>query len=334
MSYDKEHAHHRAVSDVQQNGAGQMGWLWFGILAALLSALVLVPAGAFTKGEPTGSDPDVTSKRYTMSMGGYDREYLVYAPSACNEAKACPLIVALHPGASTASNMEKITRFDQLADANGFIVAYPNGIGRGWNAGTCCGEPMKKNVDDIAFIRAVVGEIQSRYKIDASRMYVTGFSNGGFMTHYIACKAPDLFAAYASVEGTLMTDPGACRGTKPTPFLVIHGRSDPRVFYNGGTFDGTFRMSVADQVAMLAGRNHCSNEETVTRSNSPVVCKTRSGCGDNEVSYCALEGVGHQWAGGPTYLTFMLGKNTDRFRASDEIWSFFHRHQRAAAARD
>src|SRR3546814_3263586 len=87
------------------------------------------------------------------------------------------------------------------SDLHDFIVVYPDGVGRAWNAGSCCAKPMKEKIDDVGFVRAVIADVKHRYKIDATRIYGTGFSNGAMLLHRIACDAPDTFAAIAPVSG-------------------------------------------------------------------------------------------------------------------------------------
>lgn len=267
------------------------------------------------------------SEQISIVSGGQERSYLLYVPSSYNGSQAVPLVVALHPGFSTDTAMEKLTSFDEYADKNGFIVAYPNGIKLAWNAGTCCATPMREHVNDVQFVADVVHDIASKYYIDMSRTLVTGFSNGAFLTHYIACLQPGLFTHYAAVEGTLMASPSQCQTGKPTPFLIIHGTADPRVPYNGGTFEDTYRMSVADQVSMLASRNQCrSTQQNVFYNKSPAVCKTVDGCA-GKVSYCTLSGVGHQWAGKRAAMTWLLGPGTTEFSDSQAIMDFFLREK-------
>lgn len=286
-----------------------------------LAGIAMLPCE--TSARPFGGS--AKSEKISIVSGGQERSYLLYVPSSYDPSQAAPLVVALHPGFSTDAAMEKLTRFDEYAEKNGFIVAYPNGIKLAWNAGTCCATPMREHVNDVQFVADVLHDIVSNYRIDISRRLVTGFSNGAFLTHYIACLQPDLFTHYATVEGTLMTSPSQCQTGRPTSFLIIHGTADPRVPYSGGTFEGTYRMSVADQVSMLASRNQCrSTQQSVFHDKFPAMCKTVEGCA-GEVSYCALSGVGHQWAGERAAMTWLLGPGTTEFSDSQAIIDFFLR---------
>jgi len=301
-------------------------WLRWGVVLSVLMLFGVDSADARLFGRNKSSDEDVPSKTYTIKVDGIERNYRVYVPESY-AGKPVPLLVALHPALSDGVGMEKLTHFDQLADAQNFIVAYPDGIDKRWNAGKCCGKPMEENINDVGFIDAMVATIRKEYNIDTSRKYIAGFSNGAFMTHHIACVEPDDFAAYAVTGGAITT--ANCPDAKPTPIFVIHGTKDPRSPWNGGTTEGVYRPPVMDLVHRLARRNHCSNDEKVTYSGGPATCKTFTGCGSNEVTYCALDGIGHQWAGSnKAIMPLFLGQNTDRFSATNQMWEFFERHQR------
>jgi polyhydroxybutyrate depolymerase len=271
----------------------------------------------------------VPSKSYALEVGGRVRTYRLYVPHAY-AGKPVPLLVVLHPALGDGAGMERLTHFDELAEARNFIVAYPDGVNRRWNAGRCCGRPMAMQVDDVGFIEAVVAAAGRQYHVDPMRKYLAGFSNGAFLAHHVACLKPDAFTAYAVTGGAITT--ANCPDAKPTPMLVIHGTVDPRSPWNGGTAEGVYRPPVIELMHRLARRNHCENEENVTYRIAPATCRTFAGCGSNEVTYCALEGVGHQWAGsGQAVLPVLLGPNTDRFDTSRAMWDFFERHPRKGA---
>lgn len=288
--------------------------------ATLLGLLVTIAACA-TSGVAAGA-----SDEHELNFGGYERHYVVHEPAGVN-GRAVPLVIALHGGVGTGKIMEGQTGLDAVADQHGFIVAYPDGIGRAWNAGSCCAKPMKEKVDDVGFIRAVIADVKSRYKIDATRIYGTGFSNGAMLLHRIVCDAPDTFTAIAAVSGGPMVS--NCNERKPVPALLIQGRDDPRIPWAGGEFQGSYRPSIKDIVSRLGKRNECSADEQETSNSDGVLCQTLRGCrSGDEVSWCGVAGAGHQWPGGKTYMKFLLGANNERFNASQKIWSFFTKYQK------
>ena len=182
--------------------------------------------GGHALGTP-GSIP-VGQSTQTIDVGGVSRTFHLYRPPGLSDG--APLVVMLHGGFGTGTQAERSYHWDSEADAGHFLVAYPDGLMRAWNAGSCCGEPQRTNADDVGFITAMVGAIGQEIPIDRARVYATGMSNGAMMALRLGCQT-DTFAAIAPVAGTLETD---CSGARPTSVLQIHGTADDRVPYNGG----------------------------------------------------------------------------------------------------
>src|SRR5205085_12472741 len=138
----------------------------------------------------------LTAGNHTFALG--ERSYVVHVPVAQG---ALPVVINLHGGGSNAESQQRYSGMDAVADREHFIVVYPNGTGRGrflvWNAGTCCGRAPMQHIDDVGFIRAVIGDLANRTPIDRHRIYATGLSNGSMMTYRLAAEAPDLVAAIA-----------------------------------------------------------------------------------------------------------------------------------------
>ena len=166
------------------------------------------------------------------------RTYLTYRPATAG--KDAPLVVVLHGAAGSGRQAQESYGWDAAADKGGFVVVYPDGVNRTWNAGPgCCGVAARDNVDDVAFITRLVDEIPS---IDKKRVYATGISNGAMLAYRLACEK-DIFAAIGPVAGTMISD---CPAPKPLSIIHIHGESDPTIPYEGGpgrrSNDGTGRL--------------------------------------------------------------------------------------------
>lgn len=267
------------------------------------------------------------TKVYSIRPGLLERSYRVYQPASYDGSKPVPLVLSLHGGLGTAKSQEELAGWDKLADQHGFLVAYPEGLSRAWNAGECCGKPKENKINDVGYLRATIEQIRKDYRVDGNRIYGNGFSNGGMLLAYVACNDPGLFTAIAINAGTLMTK--SCSPDKGLPVLVIQGRKDSRIPWDGGTVENSYRMPMRDFVKKLASNNRCSSsdEEVSSYSTGPATCKTVKGCGRNEVTYCGVEGVGHQWIGGlKTILPMLLGNNTDKFSSTVTMWDFFNHH--------
>lgn len=261
-----------------------------------------------------------------LRSGGMERSYRLYVPDRYDGTQAVPLVVSLHGGWGTGEKQAQVSGWDALAEREGFIVAYPDGYRRSWNAGDqCCDPARRKGVQDARFVREMVEHIRQGFRIDPRRIYGNGFSNGGMLAHEIACVDPTLFTALAVNAGALMDS--LCAPKQGVPFLIIQGMQDPRMPWNGGTFDGTYRMPVPELAAQIAARNGCSGKSAmISFEQGPATCRSYPGCAGKEVTYCGVEGVGHQWIGGQTVLPSLLGANTDAFRSTDAMWAFYQRH--------
>ena len=170
--------------------------------AGLVCVLLAACAGVSPPPQPGGSGGSpLTTEHSVTTPDGRTRTYRLVVPSS--HARPAPLLVALHGGLGSGAQFARSSGFDALASANSFIVAYPDGVGRApdgsggvrtWNGGRCCGAAAAHNVDDVAFIRLLVADVESKYPVDAHRVYASGHSNGGIMALRLACEAADLFA--------------------------------------------------------------------------------------------------------------------------------------------
>ena len=292
------------------------------IQALALLAVLLVSACLDRGALPSAQAAGAAGQTVEHDIGS--RSYRLFVPAG-DSNKPRPLIVALHGGWGTGKNMQDLTGLDLPAGAAGFLVAYPDGVSRAWNAGSCCATPMKNNIDDVGFIKSVVDDVAKSNRIDRQRVYGTGFSNGAMMLYRVACEAPGLFKAIAPASGGPMFE--GCKSPQPISAYLIQGRADPRIPFDGGEFEGNYRPGLLKIVDQLGQRNACGKEQKTTHTDGGTSCATVQGCpGGIEVSWCGLGGVGHQWAGGRTLLPGLLGQNTTRFNASRQVVLFFQRH--------
>src|SRR5262245_29366030 len=153
----------------------------------------------------------------TLVSGGLTRTYLVHVPASYTGASAVPLVVDIHGLSSNASQQRALSGFIARSDEHGFIVVHPEGVNNAWNGGICCSTAT----DDVAFIRALVAQMHVEANIDAQRVYATGLSNGGAMTHRLACEAADIFAAAAPLAFPISSNPpSSCQPSRHIPVLT------------------------------------------------------------------------------------------------------------------
>ena len=179
----------------------------------------------------------VTSARLTVK--DQSRSYLLYVPPSLDSSQPVPVVFGFHGYTGTGPGFRDGTGFNAIADANGFLVVYPQGEGgdRSWNAGGCCAGARAADLEDVAFIRQIISDLKTIANMDPKRIYATGHSNGAMFVYRLACEMSDTFAAIAPVAGPLFYSP--CKPKEPVSVMHVHGLADPAVPYAGGPYPGT-----------------------------------------------------------------------------------------------
>jgi polyhydroxybutyrate depolymerase len=240
-------------------------------------------------------------------------------------------VIALHGGGGTAAGNIGFTNFDALADREGFVVAYPQGIRRHWNDGAVPGQ-----ADDVGFISALIDTLAESDGIDRTRVYATGISNGAIMSFHLACAIPNKIAAIASVAGSMpAADAERCANGPVMPVLMLHGTADPLVPYGGGHvgfagFPSRDVLPVESTVAFFATRGGCKGGKATTKLFPDVDRVAAQGCPPAAaVELYRIAGGGHTWPGGRQYLPErFIGPTNREIDATKTIWSFFARFRR------
>ena len=191
------------------------------IVLVIATLALLVPAAAAS---PTG-----TVSRGSVQVDGLTRTYRAYVPT--RPKKPAPVVLVFHGGFGTGARVASQTGFDAEAERRGFIAVYPDGIGRAWNAGPCCGLPARVDLDDIAFVSRLLDKLERQYAIDKRRIFATGISNGGLISYRVACELSNRIAAAAPVATTLVS---SCSPKTPVSILHIHGLDDQNIPFEGG----------------------------------------------------------------------------------------------------
>lgn len=266
----------------------------------------------------------------SIMAGGIYRNYRLYVPAVYDDATAAPLMFNLHGYTSDAFGQSLYANFNPIADTAGFLTVIPNGtldaFGlRHWN----CFNAPGTGVDDVAFLSALIDSIDAEYNIDLNRVYSTGMSNGGFMSHALACELSNRITAIASVTGSIDEDRiDYCDPQHNTPVMQIHGTDDGTVPFEGG-----FGFMPVDSVVKFwVEQNHCDATPTFTEIPDIVpsdLCTAEhyvyGGCYKNiNVEFYKIIDGGHTWPG--TAITFLGVTNLD-INACKEIWRFFSQYK-------
>jgi polyhydroxybutyrate depolymerase len=221
-------------------------------------------------------------------------------------------------------------------------VVFPDGSGTepgrlSWNAHFCCGIGAAEQVDDVGFIGAVIERVAATLPIDRKRVYATGMSNGGMLSYQLAASHPQWFAAIAPVSATIG---GTSRNgdrfvtaapDRPVPVMIIHGRKDPFVLFEGGSpspisFPKRSNMGVAEALSLWSAADGCAAPPAVSE---PVPDRLRrtvyNPCRDGgEIVLWEIEDGDHNW---PANVRFPAPDGALRTAAA-EILAFFSRHNR------
>jgi polyhydroxybutyrate depolymerase len=182
------------------------------------------------------------------------RPYETVIPPAYDGTTAWPLVVLLHGYGATAFVEDAVFGFTNFAPAGGFLGALPEGTtdaggSQFWNATDQCCDFGSTGVDDVAYLNAVIDDMQARYRVDPKRVYVVGHSNGGFMSYRMACDAAPRIAAIMSLAGATWKDTSRCAPAAPVAVLQVHGDLDQEVAYGGTAGLPSAHESVADWAA-------------------------------------------------------------------------------------
>jgi polyhydroxybutyrate depolymerase len=269
-----------------------------------------------------------------FDFGGLARTYTVHVPAGVDHPSG--LVVNLHAAGATGQDQAALTHYDAVADAHGFLVAYPDGIDFSWADGRGASTPDRQGVDDVGFITALVDKLVDEFGIDRGRVYATGLSAGAFMTNRLGCERADLFAAIAPVAGTLGTTV-ACTPSRPVAVMETHGTADPVVPFNGGAMTGRGGVSdilaapaMADRWRQIDGCQGAPAEDALPDAGDGTQShrSTWTGCAaGTAVEFIRVDGGGHTWPGAPTVLA-EAGATSRAFDASDASWQFFAAHAR------
>jgi polyhydroxybutyrate depolymerase len=301
------------------------------ILLVLMALACARSASTITKNPlnlPTGESTRI------LTQDNRQRSYMLYVPESVYWDRSIPLVFVFHGGTGNAESAIRMSGFNDVADENGFVVVYPNGTGRlsddkllTWNGGACCGYAQVAEVDDVGFVRAVVADLQALVDIDSSRIYATGMSNGGILSHRLACEAADLFAAIAPVAGTLNF--AACQPSQPVSVIEFHGTEDQHILYDGRfgpkALVSVDFNSVRDSIGFWISDDECSAEAQV-ESFADIRHETWTGCaGSTVVELYTVIGGGHSWPGSQAGLAGSA-QPTMTISASQLIWDFFAAH--------
>lgn len=233
----------------------------------------------------------------TISVGKIQRAYILDVPPAAKPHQPVPLLLDFHGFSHSALGVWGVSAFRELGKRDGFISVYPNGEkvvfehegksynGPGWEIRTVDGNR------DLDFVRALLDHLEATYCIDRARVFATGFSNGGFLSHVLGCTLADRIAAIAPVSGGKIFIP--CQPSRGVPVLIQHGTQDPLV----------------DAADARAARDVWVKVDAC-KTKTGTGCEMYEDCRDGAVVEYCEEDYDHRWPP----------------QATQRMWDFFQKH--------
>lgn len=262
-----------------------------------------------------------------VRVGKAIRRYIVRLPANLPSRDDWRVLIVYHPALSNGEFMERVTRLHDLPESENFIVVYPIGIAKTWNAGTCCGIAKKRQVDDLGFFDAILADLGRVAKI-RRKVYVTGYSNGALMTYHLISNRPDRiaaavpFAAYLPPRDLKDGRPGA------VPVLHLHGDQDKGAPVTGGMTNYLGELPpVTQTIKAIARRNGCDpTPRKVAMPELDSVCLQYTGATpEAEASLCIIPGLGHIWPGSEAPKG-RFGPGRPDLNGSQVVLDFFMNH--------
>ena len=271
--------------------------------------------------------------------------YKINLPTSYDPSETYPLVFVFHGGGGNGKNIEDTTNFTQKAIEEKFIVVYPYGTGLlkklflTWNCGFCCGYALRKDIDDVGFIRSLYEHIENEYSINPNMVYATGISNGGIMSYRMGAELSDIFAAIAPVAaqigGQATEDDEIWQIPEPDyPVSVIafNGMNDTRVpYYGGRPLNGSAHvyswLSTNESISFWVEHNGCNTtpEQNVSESGNIIIDTYGEGLNGTEVRLVTIVDGTHSWPGGKK--GWKNGPEpTKEINTTDMIWEFFKEH--------
>tara|TARA_A100001037_G_scaffold245921_1_gene227504 strand:+ start:775 stop:1683 length:909 start_codon:yes stop_codon:yes gene_type:complete len=263
---------------------------------------------------------------------GLERSFLIYVPT--NIKENAPLVVAIHGYTSSAKTLMGYSGINQVADKEGFLVAYPQGTkdsrdNNFFNVGYEFHSDSK--VNDVNFIREIVLNLTKDYKLNSKRVFATGMSNGGDMSYLLACTSSDLFTAVAPVAGVMMKDTlENCNPVKKIPIFEIHGTKDSISKFEGDMNNedkwGAY-YDLPSTIEFWVNKHALSEKETIQLENKNTEDGTTitferywSDESQREVWFYIVNDGNHTWPG----MTGLFSRTANQdINSAEEIWKFF-----------
>ena len=256
-----------------------------------------------------------------ISEGYHTRTFIVHVPSTYDIRHLYPVVLSFHGYGGHATDMDHSSGFSQLADIQKFLAVYPQGLPDGKTGTPFWAHvgPIDYGIDEAAFVNTLLDTLQTRFCVDTQRIYATGFSNGGGMTNFLACRLAKRIAAFAPISGNFYALPGGCHPGRPVAILDFHGTKDGVLPYMGIPVSKNAAWPlppIPQWLQTWANRNSCTRGPTIFLRQTNVTGEQWSSCkGNVTIIHYRIEGGGH------TSPPAIRGQSS-----AEVIWNFFQKY--------
>lgn len=289
-------------------------------------------ASSLTWGSPAVTDHQIVHD-------GIVRTYKKYVPNHL-PGKRLPIVFALHGGGGSADHLSDSNHpwfeWRALADLDKFIVIYPNGVDNNWH--DCRSDTeVDGDADDVGFISALIDELDASHKVDLTRVYATGISNGGLMSYRLAAELSDRIAAIGTVVANEPVDPdGECGPpAHPISAVIMSGDNDATMPWAGGCITALCRGTVLSAFGTrnywinfngtgVVPAKHAYNDLNGLDGSRVVRSRYTGGTQGTEVAFFRVIGGGHSTPS--LEHPQLLGQQNRDIEGIHEIWKVLRKH--------
>ena len=231
-------------------------------LTSVLLGLVLVACAQKPTPAVEPARVPIIGGTLITDLGGSDQPVDLYLPPGYSDGEPAPLLVLLHGYGASAAMQEAYFKLAPAVARLGFFYIIPNGTfdsagQRFWNATDACCNFYGSEVDDTAYLTGLIEEVERTVSVDPERVFIVGYSNGGFMAQRLACDFPGRFTAIVSIAGAQSLNPSDCQPARGLHFLQVHGTADPTILFKGGKWFGGSYPGARETVQSWVDINGC-----------------------------------------------------------------------------
>jgi polyhydroxybutyrate depolymerase len=264
--------------------------------------------------------------RQSLTIDDLARAYGLYVPTTYDGRTATPLVVVFHGVGQTAGDMAEYTGFNDLADEQGFVVAYPEAAPSSrWNAAQTVDA-----ADDVGFASGLLDALETQLCIDERTIFAVGYSDGGALAQRMTCAEPERITALGTVAATYV----GCRAA--VPWVAFHGMDDLLAPFEAGDvaaqLGGGASLPARRVLSDWSRELGCDALGIISRPTDNVELTTFPQCvlGDGEAQLYAIISGGHTWPGATDRSG--AGATSQEIDGTQTLWEFFEAHSPLAAA--